>query len=170
MKWSRGSTLTCVEVLSSVLSGSFTRSSQCSAYKTLERGCAPAKCIIFGKVVHSNVLFPSILGSQDVQQSILSSWQQGRNETYEPLSFVCRLHRGGLHHPLPVRLQTERVVQLVAMQQVLRQRGQSSLQVAEGEAVQRRPTVSQAGPRQSGDTSRCPAVRDVSIKTLQPKY
>lgn len=61
-----------------------------------------------------------------------------------------RLHRGGMHHPLSLRLQTQRMVQLVALQQVLRQRSQSSLQVAQGEALQRRPAVSQTGPHQPG--------------------
>lgn len=55
-----------------------------------------------------------------------------------------------MHHPLPVGLQAERVVQLVTLQQVLRQRGQSALQVAQGEALQWRQALSQAGPRQPG--------------------
>lgn len=55
------------------------------------------------------------------------------------------------------------MVQLVTLQQVLWQRGQSSLQVAQGEALQWWPTVSQAGPRQSGDTTRFGLI-DVSIK------
>lgn len=46
-----------------------------------------------------------------------------------------RLHRGGLQHPLSLRLQTERVVQLVTLQQVLRQWGQSSLQMAPRKAL-----------------------------------
>jgi len=43
------------------------------------------------------------------------------------------------------------VVQLVALQQVLRQRGQSSLKVAQGEALQWGKAVPQTGPRQPGE-------------------
>lgn len=67
------------------------------------------------------------------------------------LSVVCfRLYRGGLHHRLSLRLQAQRVVQLVPLQQVLWQRRQSPLQVAPGETLQRWTTLSQAGPRQPG--------------------
>lgn len=42
------------------------------------------------------------------------------------------------------------MVQLVSLQQVLRQRCQSSLQVAQGETVQWRPAMSQTGSHQPG--------------------
>lgn len=52
---------------------------------------------------------------------------------------------------MPLRLQAQRVVQLVTLQQVLRQWGQSSLQMAAGETVQRREALPQARPCQSGN-------------------
>lgn len=60
---------------------------------------------------------------------------KGQNECEFSETFVSgagsRLHRGGLQHPLSLRLQAERMVQLVTLQQVLRQWGQSSLQMAQ---------------------------------------
>ena len=57
------------------------------------------------------------------------------------------------------------MVQLVTLQQVLRQRGQSSLQMASRETLQRWPAVSQTGPHQPGtDAETETQAQEIEIK------
>lgn len=48
---------------------------------------------------------------------------------------LLRLHRRSLHHSLPLRLQAQRMVQLVPLQQILWQRREGSVQVAARKAL-----------------------------------
>ncbi len=113
------------------------------------RGVPSPKCYDYHyHYYHHNwrvlILFLSLLQSRVSDSSGLWVSVEDHGSVLKLCHYVtgCRLHRRGLHHPLSIWLQTERVVQLVALQQVLRQRGQSSLQVAQREAVQRWETVS----------------------------
>lgn len=67
-----------------------------------------------------------------------------------------RLRGRGLPHPLPAGLQAQRLVALVALQHLLRQRAEGQVEVAAREALQRRAALPQAGPEESGEV--CSAV------------
>lgn len=67
------------------------------------------------------------------------------------LNFWFRLHWRALHGPLPVWLQIKRLVQLVSLQLFLWTGGESPIQVAQGEALQWRSSLPQAGSQEPGE-------------------
>lgn len=65
--------------------------------------------------------------------------------------FFCRSGGRGLPRALPSGLQAERLVTVVGMQCLLRQRAENQVQMASGEAIQRRAAMPQTRPQESGE-------------------
>lgn len=67
----------------------------------------------------------------------------------------------GLPHALPSGLQAERLVAVVGLQCLLRQRAENQVQMASGEAVQRWAAMPQTRPEESGEM--CAPNREASL-------